>query len=85
MEGGCEYIGINTLLSGSLPPRHGPSPVSGWRRRLPHMESSYEGIGINITLRGSVVTIAMTQPQVVDGGVGLIMWRVAVNMPNNYS
>jgi len=46
------------------------------------MESSYEGIGINITLRGSVVTIAMTQPQVVDGGDNIQIWRVAANILN---
>jgi len=29
MEGGCEYIGINTMLSGSLSPRHDASAEGG--------------------------------------------------------
>jgi len=34
----------NIQLNGSLSPRHGASSGYGWRRRLPHMDGSYESI-----------------------------------------
>jgi hypothetical protein len=44
------------------------------------MEGSCEYIGINTTMLSGSLSHSMARPQVVDGGDGLYIWRVAVNI-----
>jgi hypothetical protein len=79
MEGSYEYIGINTMLSGSLSPWQGTSSGCGWRRQPPDMEGSCECIGINTMLSGPCHHGGVC-PQGVDGGNSLQIRMVAVNI-----